>query len=121
MIHTYRAFIDINDGFHDGCFLSFIPFSFFMFLNKRTMRYLSQKFILLGLLTLISTIIYYILSHSGKHFNIGPLNFTDSVYFTVNSIGMIGYGDIFPISPLSKWITSGMIVAFLWILLHDLP
>ena len=84
------------------------------------MQYLSQKFILLGILTFIFTIIYYILSQSGKHFNIGSLNFSNSVYFTINSIGMIGYGDIYPISPVARWITCGMIILFLWVLLHDL-
>lgn len=76
----------------------------------------SLKFSYMIILITVFTFIHYIISHYGKHYNIGHLSVVDSIYFTTTSAGMIGFGDIHPISNISKLIISALILGFLWIL-----
>ena len=74
------------------------------------------KFVYMIILITVFTILHYVISQYGKHYNIGRLSFIDSIYYTTTSAGMIGFGDIYPVSNTSKLIISGLILGFLWIL-----
>jgi len=76
----------------------------------------SLKFIYMIILITVFTIIHYITSQYGAHYNIGQLTFVDSIYYTTTSAGMIGFGDIYPVSNISKLIIAALILGFLWIL-----
>lgn len=68
-------------------------------------------------LLIISSIIIYVVEHDAQ-----PDKFPDlltSIYFTGISLATIGYGDIYPITPLGRFITG--LIGYCGVLLFALP
>lgn len=74
-----------------------------------SVRMRTLLFLLYPIIAVFALIYYALQVHSPDEF-VGITSRTDSLYFTVVTLGTVGYGDVHPVGQAAKWITMGQIV-----------